>query len=294
MDIKELLARNAENTDALIGKYLENGEASTETLYKAMRYSALAPGKRIRPFLTFGFCKMFGGDTKKAEAFAVAIELVHASSLVHDDMPCMDNDGLRRGRPTNHVVFGEGTALLCGDSLITKGYEAAAGNRLVSPEASRAATEMLLINAGAYGMMGGQMIDLESENKEISFETLLKMHDKKTGALIRAACLLGCYACEITSPDDGRYADTVAYANGIGLTFQIIDDILDITSDEKTLGKAVHADAKEHKNTFISFMSVGEAYKYAERETEKAVNAIKIRKQRSIVRSCAFSARKKK
>ena len=140
--------------------------------------SALAEGKRIRPFLVMEFCRLFGGDARAALPFACAIECVHASSLIHDDMPCMDNDDLRRGKPTNHVVFGEDIALLAGDALITRGYEIAAENTEVAPEIALAATAMLLKNAGAYGMMGGQQIDLWGEKNHVDFPLLLKMHWK--------------------------------------------------------------------------------------------------------------------
>jgi geranylgeranyl diphosphate synthase type II len=274
MDIAKLLTENTEFIDVYLAKNLETPEKELETLYSSMRYSALSGGKRIRPFLVTEFCRLFGGKTEAAVDFACAIEYVHASSLVHDDMPCMDNDDLRRGKPTNHVVYGEDIALLCGDALITRGYEMAARNKYVSPAAALAATAMLLREAGAVGMMGGQEIDLLSEGKNPDFATLTKMHEKKTGALIKASCLLGAFAAGVTDENDERCKAAAKYAYGIGLAFQIIDDILDVEGDAAVLGKATHADAALGKTTFLSFMSVADARAYAEKLTAEAKEAI--------------------
>lgn len=274
MDISKLLAENTARIDVYLAENLKTPEPELERLYDSMRYSALSGGKRIRPFLVAEFCRLFGGRSEAAIPFECAIEYVHASSLVHDDMPCMDNDALRRGKPTNHVVYGEDIALLCGDALITRGYEMAAGNREVAPEIALAAVSMLLREAGAVGMMGGQEIDLLSEKKNPDFDTLMKMHEKKTGALIRAACLLGTMAAGIIDEHDKRYKAAVKYAYGIGIAFQIVDDILDVEGDVSLLGKATHADAALGKTTFLSFMNVSEARSYAEKLTAEAIAAI--------------------
>ena len=274
MDIAKLLSENTDLIDLHLAKNLETPEPLLETLYSSMRYSALSGGKRIRPFLVGEFCRMFGGSEDAWINFACAIEYVHASSLVHDDMPCMDNDELRRGKPTNHVVYGEDIALLCGDSLITRGYEMAATNKCVSTDIALAATAMLLREAGAVGMMGGQEIDLLSEGKKQDFDTLLAMHTKKTGALIKASCLLGTMAAGITDENDARYKAAVKYAYGIGMAFQIVDDILDVEGDAALLGKATHADAALEKTTFLSFMSIDEAREYAKNLTFEAIDAI--------------------
>ena len=274
MDIVKLLSDNTEMIDAHLEKNLKTPEVLLETLYSSMRYSALSGGKRIRPFLVSEFCRLFGGKDESAINFACAIEYVHASSLVHDDMPCMDNDDLRRGKPTNHVVYGEDIALLCGDALITRGYEMAARNDKVSAETALAATAMLLREAGAVGMMGGQEIDLISEGKKTDFATLMAMHEKKTGALIKASCLLGTMAAGITDENDERYKAAVKYAYGIGIAFQIVDDILDVEGDAALLGKATHADAALEKTTFLTFMSIPEARAYAEKLTSEAIEAI--------------------
>ena len=273
-ELKKRLAENAELIAKTLPVYLETTDSDLSLLYDSMRYSALAEGKRIRPFLVMEFCRMFGGDDKAALPFACAIECVHASSLIHDDMPCMDNDDLRRGKPTNHIVFGEDIALLAGDALITRGYEIAARNTEASPEIALAATAMLLKNAGAYGMMGGQQIDLWGEKNKVNFPLLLKMHAKKTGALIRASALLGGFAAGIKTEDDPRMQDAALYAENIGLAFQVIDDILDATSDNETLGKPVHSDVKQEKTTFLSEMSIEDAFAYAAEKTENAIKAI--------------------
>ena len=273
-ELKKRLADNADLIAKTLPVYLETPDSDLSLLYDSMRYSALAEGKRIRPFLVMEFCRMFGGEEKAALPFACAIECVHASSLIHDDMPCMDNDDLRRGKPTNHIVFGEDIALLAGDALITRGYEIAARNTEVAPEIALAATAMLLKNAGAYGMMGGQQIDLWGEKNKVDFPLLLKMHAKKTGALIRTSALLGGFAAGIATEDDSRMQDAALYAENIGLAFQVIDDILDATSDNETLGKPVHSDVKQEKTTFLSEMSIEDAFAYAKEKTGNAIRAI--------------------
>ena len=275
MTLKERILQNAKAVDAALPRALETPDEALSVLYDAMRYSALSGGKRIRPLLVMEFCELFGGTAAAAMPFACAVECVHASSLIHDDMPCMDNDDLRRGRPTNHIVFGEDMALLAGDALMTRGYELAATNTAVDAKTALFATQLLLHASGAVGMMGGQQIDLKSENVQIDFDTLLKMHAKKTGALIRVSAELGCLAAGITDPEDPRRKAAVDYANGIGLAFQIVDDILDVTGDEKTLGKKVHSDDAMGKTTFLSFMTVEEAQAYAEEITKTAIDSIR-------------------
>ena len=257
-----------------LGPMLESLGEIPDRLLGAMRYSLEAGGKRLRPVMLLAACDMAGGDPDAALPFACAIECVHASSLIHDDMPCMDNDDLRRGKPTNHIVFGEDIALLAGDALITRGYEIAARNTEVAPEIALAATAMLLKNAGAYGMMGGQQIDLWGEKNKVDFPLLLKMHAKKTGALIRTSALLGGFAAGIATEGDSRMQDAALYAENIGLAFQVIDDILDATSDNETLGKTVHSDVKQEKTTFLSEMSIEDAFAYAKEKTENAIRAI--------------------
>ena len=244
------LAENALE-DALGERYTGNTAVA-----EAMRYSTLGGGKRIRAFLVLEFCRLFGGETRAALPFACALECVHAYSLIHDDLPCMDDDDLRRGTPSCHVAFGEAEALLAGDALLTYAFECAASNGLVSAESVRLAVKTLAAEAGPRGMVGGQTLDMAAEMKD--WGELKAMIDGKTSALIRAACLLGYYAAT-DEADPAVISGITAYANAVGLGFQIHDDILDVTSDTETLGKQVGSDEKNGKKTALAFMTLDEA-----------------------------------
>ena len=273
-EILELIMhRDATMTEDALRKYYTEDE-DLKSLLDAERYSLFAGGTRIRPLLTLEFCRMLGGEDAAALPFACAVEMIHTYSLIHDDLPCMDNDDLRRGKPTNHKVFGESTALLAGDSLLTGAFEAAATNRAVSAETAVKAVAYLSGCAGRYGMVGGQIMDLEGEHKTLTLDELLKLHSLKTGALISAAAVMGALAAGVDLIDP-RMEDVVTYAENIGLAFQIVDDILDATGDSEALGKNVGVDAERNKNTFLSFYSVEEAQFYADRLTRDAVSAIK-------------------
>ena len=244
------LAENALE-DALGEQYTGNTAVA-----EAMRYSTLGGGKRIRAFLVLEFCRLFGGETRAALPFACALECVHAYSLIHDDLPCMDDDDLRRGKPSCHVAFGEAEALLAGDALLTYAFECAASNGLVSAQSVRLAVKTLAAEAGPRGMVGGQTLDMAAEMKD--WGELKAMIDGKTSALIRAACLLGYYAAT-DEADPAVISGITAYANAVGLGFQIHDDILDVTSDTETLGKQVGSDEKNGKKTALAFMTLDEA-----------------------------------
>lgn len=267
-----LMDRDATMTEDAMRKYYVE-DADIKVLLDSERYSLFAGGKRIRPTLTLEFCRLFGGEDKAALPFACAVEMIHTYSLIHDDLPCMDDDEMRRGKPTNHKVFGESTALLAGDSLLTGAFEAVASNTAVSPDVAVKAVAYLASCAGRYGMVGGQIMDLEGEHKTLTLDELLKLHSLKTGALISAASVLGALAAGVSLTDE-RMADVVTYAENIGLAFQIVDDVLDQTGDSQALGKNVGMDAERNKNTFLSFYSVEEAQFYAERLTREAVEAI--------------------
>ena len=268
-----ILNRDATMTENALRKYYQP-DPDLKTLLEAEQYSLFAGGKRIRPVLTLEFCRMFGGRDEAALPFACAVEMIHTYSLIHDDLPCMDNDDLRRGKPTNHKVYGEAVALLAGDALLTGAFEAAATNTAVTAEIAAIATAYLATGAGRYGMVGGQIMDMEGEHRKLSPEELLKLHSLKTGALISAACVLGALAAGI-SLQDSAMEKVITYAENIGLAFQIVDDILDRTGDEKTLGKRVGMDAEHEKNTFLSFYGVEEAQFYADRLTAEAIDAIR-------------------
>ena len=268
-----LMHRTAVLTEAALKHYYTEDE-DLAPLLNAERYSLLAGGKRIRPLLTLEFCRLFGGTEEAALPFACAVEMIHTYSLIHDDLPCMDDDDLRRGKPTNHKVFGEATALLAGDALLTGAFEVAASNPEVDPETAVNAVRYLASCAGRYGMVGGQIMDLEGEHKKLTLDQLLKLHSLKTGALIGAAAVMGVLAAGY-SFTDACMEDVVTYAENIGLAFQIVDDILDKTGDAAALGKNVGVDAEREKNTFLSFYSVEEAQFYADRLTEEAIRAIR-------------------
>ena len=268
-----ILNRDATMTEcALRDLYTEDEDIAV--LLDSERYSLFAGGKRIRPALTLEFCRMFGGEDAAALPFACAVEMIHTYSLIHDDLPCMDDDELRRGKPTNHKVYGESTALLAGDSLLTGAFEVAASNARVGSDISAKAVAYLASCAGRYGMVGGQIMDLEGEKKQLSLDQLLKLHSLKTGALISAAAVMGALAAGIDLTDP-RMQDVVTYAENVGLAFQIVDDILDQTGDAKELGKNVGVDAEHQKNTFLSFFSIEEAQFYADRLTREAIDSIR-------------------
>ena len=267
-----VMERDATMTENALKNYYTEDE-DIRVLLDSERYSLFAGGKRIRPLLTLEFCRLFGGEDSAALPFACAVEMIHTYSLIHDDLPCMDDDDMRRGKPTNHRFFGESTALLAGDSLLTGAFEAAASNTEVGAEVSAKAVAYLANCAGRYGMVGGQIMDLEGEKKKLTLDQLLKLHSLKTGALISAASVLGALAAGV-SFTDACMEDVITYSENIGLAFQIVDDILDQTGDAQELGKNVGVDAEHQKNTFLSFYTVEEAQFYAERLTCDAIYAI--------------------
>lgn len=244
-------------------------------LFEAMRYSLLAGGKRIRPILLLEFCRLCGGDPCAALPFACAVEMIHTYSLIHDDLPCMDDDVMRRGRPSNHVVFGEAEALLAGDALQTLAFET-----MLSPESVRAAgaeraaaaAGVLARAAGARGMAGGQEIDLKSEGKRLSEEELRNMDALKTGALIRASAEAGCI---LAGADGKKRKAAELYSSSIGLAFQIVDDILDETESSEALGKPAGSDRWNNKSTYVSLMGVERAEETVRKLTQTAVSALK-------------------
>ena len=261
--MKDLLLTIKENSKLIgsaIDEYLSDSIDEISVLIDSMKYSASSGGKRIRPFLTLEVAKMLGGDIDAALPYACAIEMIHTYSLIHDDLPCMDNDDIRRGKPTNHIVFGEANALLAGDALLTKAFEVAAQNKLVSSENRVAAVLLLSQNSGADGMIGGQVLDLAGEKERLSEGTHLMMNRMKTGCLIRTAALLGAL-CAGYGEGTIEYADIKKYAENVGLAFQIEDDILDIGTED-------------NKTTFLTFMSESEAKKKISELTDEAVSII--------------------
>ena len=271
--VEERLYENSELVENALYGYLSNDDEDLKELFDSQKYSLFAGGKRIRPTLTLEFCRMFGGEDKCAIPFACAVEMVHTYSLIHDDLPCMDNDDMRRGKPTNHKVFGEAVALLAGDALLTGAFEVISSNPYCSPEVNCAAVNALASAAGGGGMIGGQIMDIHADNNPISFEELYKLQYLKTGSLIKVSAILGCLAAGIQITDE-RLGKVIKYANSIGFAFQITDDILDACGDENVIGKTVKTDSKHNKTTFLSFYSVKEAREYVKKLTDDAVSAI--------------------
>lgn len=233
-------------------------------LFDAMRYSLLAGGKRLRPVFVFDFCRMCGGDWKQAAPFAAAIEMVHTYSLIHDDLPCMDNDDYRRGRLTNHKVFGEANAILAGDALLTAAF-AYLAKAPFDAETRIRAVEVLANCAGELGMVGGQVLDMMSEERQCTEQEVLDIQSRKTGALIKAACLLGVLAGQ---GNDEQFAAAAEFASHLGLAFQIRDDMLDVIGNAEELGKAVGVDAV--KNTFVQLNGLEKCDALVHDHTDKA------------------------
>ena len=241
-----------------------------QKLFEAMRYSLLSGGKRLRPVLALSFCELCGGNADEALPLAAAVDMIHTYSLIHDDLPCMDNDDFRRGKPTNHKVYGEAMAVLAGDALLTAAFAQIASAELTS-EKIRKAVAVLAECAGELGMVGGQVLDMEAEERECTDEDVRAIQSRKTGALIRAACLLGVIAA---GGSEEQEKAAIAYADSLGLAFQIQDDILDVVGDAKTLGKATGVDGK--KNTFVRIYGVDACREMVKQETEKAIAALSV------------------
>ncbi len=257
--------------DAKLSEYFKPCGLSYDGLLESMRYSLTAGGKRIRPTLVLEFCRISGGDTDKALPVACAIEMLHTYSLIHDDLPCMDNDELRRGKPTNHVVYGEYTATLAGDALQAEAF----GTILRSPlpaEARASCAEILAGAVGSDGMCAGQYLDMTGESKLLSEDELNDINSRKTGALLTAACRMGVAAA---GGNEAMLEAAAQYGACIGAAFQIRDDILDVISTSEELGKPVGSDAQEHKNTYMALLGEDKCMEMIEKLTEQAKSVLK-------------------
>ncbi len=244
------------------------GPERPESLRQAMRYSLLAGGKRLRPILCLAACELAGGQIEQALPTAVALEMVHTMSLIHDDLPSMDNDDLRRGRPTNHKVYGDAIAILAGDALLTRAFEMVAlRSSEVSPERLLKVVGEISLVAGAPGLVGGQVVDLESEGKQVDLDTLEFIHLHKTGALLKACVTCGAL---IGGADDEMLNALRIYAKGIGLAFQIIDDILDVTASSDVLGKTAGKDLIADKTTYPKLLGLDESRRRANQLVNEA------------------------
>ena len=238
-------------------------------LFDAMEYSLLAGGKRLRPVFAFEFCRMCGREWQAAAPFAAAVEMIHTYSLIHDDLPSMDNDDFRRGRPTNHKVYGEAMAILAGDALLTDAFAVASTAQLPEPADMAFAIGMLSECAGSLGMVGGQVLDILADQRECTEEDVLAIQDRKTGALINAACVLGTIAGGGT---EEQVQAAAQFAAGLGLAFQIRDDMLDVIGTAEEMGKGVGTD--EAKNTFVRLYGLEKCEELVQKYTEYAIHAL--------------------
>ena len=252
--------------------FLPDASGPGKRLADAMSYSLLSGGKRIRAVLLMSCYNLFSDDFAASVPYAAAIEMVHAYSLIHDDLPCMDDDDMRRGKPSCHIAFDEATAILAGDGLLTLAFETMARHiAAFGADKAAAAIGALSRAAGADGMVGGQMIDIENEKRDVDLNTLILTDSKKTGALITAACEIGCILGGADEKTTGHFAE---YASKLGLAFQILDDILDVTADSEELGKPAGSDSKSGKPTYASLLGLEKAAGTAKKLTAEAVDEI--------------------
>ena len=251
--------------------YAQFHDLPQSQLFEAMEYSLLAGGKRLRPILAMEFCRLCGGDPRQAAPFAAAVEMIHTYSLIHDDLPSMDNDDFRRGRPTNHKVYGEAMAILAGDALLTDAFMVASTAQLADPKDMAFAIGMLAECAGSMGMVGGQVLDIGSEQRELTEQEVLDIQTRKTGALINAACVLGAIAGGGTEEQIDAAAK---FASGLGMAFQIRDDMLDVIGTQEEMGKGVGTDAV--KNTFVRLYGLEKCEELVNTYTQYAVDALSV------------------
>ena len=271
MDIKSILCENADIVNARLESYTSHSNNLQKSIYEAMNYSLFAGGKRLRPIIMLEVCKMLGGEIEQVMPFACAIEMIHTYSLIHDDLPAMDNDDLRRGKPTSHKVFGEATAILAGDALLNKAFEIISSSEFKNIKNALRSLSVLSTASGTEGMIGGQVIDIESEGKKIEYETLLTLHSLKTGALISAAGKIGAI---MAGANEEEISAVDKYCKNLGIAFQIQDDLLDVLGDEQLLGKPIGSDSENEKTTFVTLFGADGAEKKVFEYTDKAISAL--------------------
>ena len=273
MDMTAELTKRTEQIENIIKKYLPEEEGYQKQVIEAMNYSFLAGGKRLRPMLMLETYRMFGGKSEVIEPFMAAIEMIHTYSLIHDDLPAMDNDDYRRGRKTTHVVYGEAMGILAGDALLNFAFETACKGLMAEPGNPNVAKAMQILaqKAGIYGMLGGQVVDVEFEGLPLEREKLDFIYDLKTGALIESSMLIGAV---LAGADEEVQNVILQVAGDIGLAFQIQDDILDVTSDIETLGKPIGSDEKNHKTTYVTIRGLEQAQKDVEEISQRALDGL--------------------
>lgn len=256
--------------------YIPKGLEYEKNLVSSLEYSLKAGGKRIRPKLVLEFSRLCGGNDKAALPFACAVEMIHTYSLIHDDLPCMDDDNMRRGKPSNHKVYGEDIALLAGDALQSLAFEIMSAEETVNSSSAMSAVRCINILSnycGTVGMVGGQVIDLENEKKTADLKSVTECNRKKTGALIKAACEMGCVSA---SADEEKILAARNYGENIGIAFQIVDDILDVTSSDEELGKPVGSDIENNKSTYVSLLGIDECKKRVDKLTSDAIQSLNV------------------
>jgi len=274
LELKEYLRERAALVDAALGRWLPGEDVLPPRLHEAMRYSVFAGGKRLRPILIIAACEAVGGVPERVLHAACAMEMIHTYSLIHDDLPAMDDDDFRRGRPTNHKVFGEANAILAGDALLTEAFRLLAdaeANRGLDPAVSLRVIETIARCAGSQGMVGGQVVDMESEGKPIDFATLQYIHTRKTGALFLAAIQAGAW---LGGGNNGQVAALTRYGETAGLAFQIADDVLDIVGNQEEIGKDVGSDQARGKATYPALLGLSEARRRAGELRDLAIAAL--------------------
>ena len=274
MNFKEEYTDRVEKIEKILKKYLPEKKGYQRTIMEAMEYSLMAGGKRLRPMLMWESYRLFGGEGAAIEPFMAAIEMIHTYSLVHDDLPAMDNDEYRRGRKTTHIVYGEDMGILAGDALLNYAFETAC--RAFEEESEHAlrigkALKILADKAGIYGMIGGQVVDVQESGKAVSGEVLDFIYRLKTSALIEASMMAGAV---LAGAEEGQVSRMEQIAGKTGLAFQIQDDILDVTSTTELLGKPVHSDEKNEKTTYVTWKGIEKAHEDVERLTQEAVDLL--------------------
>ena len=273
----------------LTSVYASCGEEPQKPIFEAANYSLLAGGKRLRPMLALEFCRMCGRAPEEALPFAAAVEMIHTYSLIHDDLPCMDNDDYRRGRLTNHKVFGEAMAVLAGDALLTDAFAVALRAKLPEPESIREAITVLSECAGSLGMIGGQVLDIMSAQRACTEQEVLDIQSRKTGRLIVAPCVLGVIAGNGT---DAQKEGAAGFASLLGLAFQIRDDVLDVIGDAGELGKATGVDGD--KNTFVRLYGLSSCEQLVKDYTARAIDCLKVFPDPSFLTELALSLTERK
>lgn len=272
MGYKERCKEYQEYIESFLMQYYNQFHSEPQKLlFDSMEYSLMAGGKRLRPVFVFEFCRICGRDWKEAAPFAAALEMIHTYSLIHDDLPAMDNDDYRRGKPTNHKIYGDAIAILAGDGLLTDAFGMAASMDLPNPCDLKTAIGVLSQNAGSMGMVGGQVLDILSEKRTCTEQEVLDIQSRKTGALINAACVLGAIA---GGADETKLRAASSFANLLGLAFQIRDDMLDVIGNAQELGKSVGTDAQ--KNTFVRLYGLERCDDLVHQYTAAAIDQLRV------------------